>query len=102
MLLYYVCNCNVYSDVFEDLKPEGDDPESLIPEPDPEKQNPNQPRRQPILNFTLKIPETPKARGGDVPEMLIPEPEKKTPTLTFSARIHHYLGAPKAGLHFLQ
>ena len=32
--------------------------------PDPENQNPNQPRHQPILNFTLKTPETPKTRGG--------------------------------------
>jgi len=32
--------------------------------PDPEKQTPNQPRCQPILNFTLKIPETPKTQGG--------------------------------------
>ena len=39
----------------------GDIPESLIPEPDP---TPNQPRRQLILNFTLKIPETMKTRGG--------------------------------------
>ena len=40
--------------------------------PDPEKQTPNQPRHQPILNFTLKISRKPE---GDVPEMLIPKPE---------------------------
>ena len=31
---------------------------------DPEKQNPNQSRCQPILNFILKILEIPKTRGG--------------------------------------
>ena len=48
---------------------------------DPEKQNPNQPQRQPILNFTLKIPETPKTWGGhprNVDPQTRPEPEKQT------------------------
>ena len=53
--------------------------------PDPKKQNPNQPRRQPILNFTLKIPETPKTRGGrprNVDPRTRPDPEKQTPNPT--------------------
>ena len=48
--------------------------------PDPEKQNPNQPRRQPILNFTLKIPENPKTQG-ERPRTR-PDPEKQTPNPT--------------------
>ena len=53
--------------------------------PDPEKQNLNQPRHQPILNFTLKIPETPKTRGGrprNVDPRTRPDPEKQTPNPT--------------------
>ena len=55
------------------------------PRPDPEKQTPNQPRRQPILNFTLKIPETPKTRGGrprNVDPRTRPDPEKQAPNPT--------------------
>ena len=55
----------VCSDVFGAPKPEGDVPESLIPKPDrPRKSEPEPTRHQPILNFTLKPPETPKTRGG--------------------------------------
>ena len=53
--------------------------------PDPEKQTPNQPRRQPILNFTLKIPETLITRGGrprNVDPRTRPDPEKQTPNPT--------------------
>ena len=50
--------------------------------PDPENQNPNQPRHQPILNFTLK---TLKTRGGcprNVDPQTRAEPEKQTPNPT--------------------
>ena len=51
--------------------------------PDPEKQNPNHPRRQPILNFTLKIPETPRRTS---PKCWSPNPTSKS-----RPGIHHYL-----------
>ena len=62
------------------------------PRPDPENQTPNQPRRQLILNFTLKIPETPKTRGGrprNVDTRNRKAEPKPDPTPTFAPRIHH-------------
>ena len=46
---------------------------------DPEKQNPNQPQRQPILNFTLKIPEIRGGRPQNIDTRTRPDPEKQNP-----------------------
>ena len=72
-------------------------PVCLIPKPDPipkSRTQTNPDITQPILNFTLKIPENPRGASPKCGSLNLtwtrkadPEPD---PTLTFAPRIHHY------------
>ena len=48
-------------------------------QPNPEKQNPNQPQRQPILNFTFKKPENPRGTSPKCWSWTRLKPKKQNP-----------------------